>query len=261
MMEQHNFLRIFCGECGTSVDVPVYCGDRFCPTCSKPRSARIYDRINFLIKNTKLGPHERYRFLTLTVESQPDLKKMIKFVLKSFRRLRQRAYWRNQVSGGCFVIEVKYGKYGWHVHLHAIVVSKYMPQKILLAHWRKIAGRAGVHIMGIKSSAVIGYISKYMTKPSVLPEKLPEVNAAMKGLRLFSPFGTWYNMNKLYIRRVCGCPECGVSHWTVWDIIHDKPMTTVLKEFTQDGWKIVEGYEPLHDKPLPCYVGKKINLQ
>jgi hypothetical protein len=142
-----------------------------------------------------------------------DPRKQCKKLLKSFRKLRQRAEWKKYVLGGVFVLEVKHGKVGWHVHIHAIIQSKYWKWNRILSLWTKCSGGTACHIKQIPVNKAVGYITKYVSKASVEPELTASCSAVLKGCRLFNPFGTWYKLNKTYPKKTFVCPECGSSSW------------------------------------------------
>jgi len=122
----HEFRRIICTVCGQVLDIPVYCGDRFCPVCSVSRSIRTRSRMQWLVDHQpKLHAHAFY-FWTFSLKNCQDLPKGIAQLQKSFRKLRSRQYWKTHVEGGAFVIEIKGRPGDWHPHIHVIVYSTYM---------------------------------------------------------------------------------------------------------------------------------------
>jgi len=205
----HEFINICCTACGHRIDVPVYCGNRFCPICSPARLSRVRKRMDFLIKN--ITPVRGYglKFLTLTIPNQKDLPTMARFILKAFRKLRQRAYWKHCVLGGVFVLEITGTPGNWHVHIHAAIHAMYMDYTKLMALWRKVSGGRGVWITRIPNSAVVGYLTKYLTKPGTVDSLTQETSDALKGFRLFQPFGTFYAINLTYKQPPSRCQKCG----------------------------------------------------
>lgn len=214
----HKFIHITCENCGHGIDVPVYCGNRFCSVCSPARRKRVHDRLQFLVKNTPYRSGYSFKFLTLTISNMPDLEIMCAFLLKCFRKLRSRALWKKLVSGGAFVIEVTGRPGNWHAHLHVMMHCKYIPRDHLVKAWQKISGGIGVDIRRIPLNAIINHLCKYLSKrqePDIVTEEKDNV---LKAFRLFQPFGTWYKLQTNFKRKPHPCPKCGKNCWTPWDI-------------------------------------------
>jgi len=209
MTPDHEWTTIACSHCGDDFKVPIYCGDRFCPICSPRRLGRTRRRLDWLAKNADVPFGMGFKMLTLTIRSEGDLHKMVRSLLKSFRRMRQRAFWKNNVDGGAFVVEIKRGAYGWHAHIHCVIVSHYMSFDTIKKLWQKVSTGHGVDIRARTSSESIHYMCKYMAKPPLDEETLRLVNGALKGTRLFSPFGSWYSLNATYEQIKPCCQKCG----------------------------------------------------
>lgn len=205
----HEWTTICCSHCGDTFKVPIYCGDRFCYTCSPRRLARTRRRLTWLSDQAGIPFGMGFKFLTLTIRSEDDLPGMIKSLLKSFRRMRQRAFWKNNVDGGAFIVEIKRGSFGWHAHVHAVIVANYLDFDKVKALWRKVSTGHGVDIRAKSSKESVNYMCKYMSKPNLDDESIEEINGALKGTRLFSPFGTWYALNGTYEQAAPSCQKCG----------------------------------------------------
>lgn len=206
--DYHEFISVCCTHCGHKIDVPVYCGNRFCPICSPARLSRVRKRMTFLIKNVTPKKGYGIKFLTLTIPNQKDLPTMARFILKAFRRLRQRSYWKNCVLGGLFVLEITGTPGNWHVHIHAAIHSTYMDYGKLLRIWKSVSKGSGVWITRIPESAVVGYLTKYLTKPGTADSLTQETSDALKGFRLFQPFGSFYAINLTYKKPESVCQNC-----------------------------------------------------
>lgn len=204
----HKFTSVYCLCCGHNFDVPIYCGDRFCQICGKKRRERVRKRIQFLIDQTSSLSGVTLKMFTLTIRSDQDLSNMIKHLVSSFRRLRSTKYWNKAVFGGCFVFEIKGRPGRWHAHIHGIVESYFLDWHRLRRLWLKSSGSPGIDIRAIHKSRSVSYITKYITKPAVDSSFLDDVNSALKGTRLFQPFGTWFNVNRKFFDVRPGCPEC-----------------------------------------------------
>jgi hypothetical protein len=151
--------------------------------------------------------------LTLSLPSSPDGAAMLKKLLSSFRALRRRKLWRQTVLGGVFVVEATVSDEGYHLHLHSVLFSAFIPWDALKADWEAITGASGVYIQKIPRKAAVGYLTKYLTKPGEDPETLRELSGELKGARFFQPFGDWHNKLKPEKKVPYKCPKCGDVNW------------------------------------------------
>lgn len=163
---------------------------------------------------------EKYHHLTLTIKSQQSIIEMSRFLVASFRRLRQTKYWKKRVSGGAYVIEFVPSSSMpgyWHAHLHILISNTFMDVDELRALWKKCShGGTHVNLKLCSRNQVAGYLTKYATKAqNVPPERVEEVGIAMKGLRMFQPFGLWHGYCKEQPKLPAHCPTCGCGKWTV----------------------------------------------
>ena len=204
----HRYVDLICIKCGHSFPVPVYCGFRFCRICSVKRQARVRSRLKWLISQIQIKKPYGFKHLTLTIPNGQDLPTMVKKLVKSFRRLRQRAYWKNHVNGGAFVIEITGHPGDWHAHIHAIIEAKYMDWSRLHKLWKSCSGGLGLYLQKISPTKCLNYLCKYLTKSGVTDQTINEMSDALKGSRLFSPFGQWYAINATYINNNNPCPQC-----------------------------------------------------
>ena len=171
-----------------------------------------------------------FKHLTLTIQNQHDLPEMLKGIIKSFRRLRQRAAWKNKVSGGAFVLEVTGRPGNWHAHIHAVLVARYFPFDILLKLWKEVSSGQGVYIQHKPVGIVVSHLCKYLSKPDVPEQVMEEVSAELKSYRMFQPFGCWFKLMKLYVKKKYPCPKCGEQCWLPYDIFYNS-LTTKYREF------------------------------
>ncbi len=215
----HQFITILCTCCGHSFDVPVYCGYRFCPICSISRQNRVRRRLKWLINSIVIHKPFGIKHLTLTIANQDDLALMVKSLIRSFRRLRQRAYWKNHVNGGAFVIEITGRPGNWHAHIHCILEAMYMDWATLHKLWIKCSGGRGLYISRLPKNKAVAYLTKYLTKSDAPLQVMEAMSYALKGTRLFSPFGNWYAVNCTYASIKPACPKCNTSALTLCDFI------------------------------------------
>lgn len=205
----HKFFHMICTGCGRFVDIPVYCGNRFCEICGSPRALKIRRKLTEFLELYIIPPKCGMRMITLSVPNCENLPDGIAELIRCFRRLRQRAYWKTKVRGGAFVIEIKGTPGNWHPHIHAIVCSQYLNWNNLHKAWNDVSGGLSVYISNIPKRAVVNYILKYITKPSVSPFCLDDVANALQSKRLFQPFGDWHSPLAKIKKHRYSCPTCG----------------------------------------------------
>lgn len=202
-----------CTKCGYDFKAPVSCGNRFCEVCSGPRRRRVRAKLSSLVDATRLPFAHSLRHLTLTVPNQTDLSAAHRHLVHSFRRLRQRAFWRNKVRGGAVVFELTGAPGTWHLHLHAIIVSRYLPHSLLVKHWKQVSGGIGVYITCRPPKVVLRYLTSYLSKCSLSAEHAQEASDSLKQSRIFSCFGTWHDLIKTIPPILSVCPKCGDVSW------------------------------------------------
>lgn len=218
--DAHSFRQIVCLKCGYEITVPIYCGNRFCPVCSIPRLSRVRRRLQWICSNVDPPSGYGFKFLTLTIRNEPDLAEMLIHLVRSFRKLRQRAFWKQYIRGGAFVLEVTGRPGNWHAHIHAVIEARYIPYDKLLGMWRKCSGSIGVWIERIPKKAIVGYLTKYLSNSSVPGLLTDDVSNSLAGFRLFQPFGSWYAVNLTFQMPKAGCPECGTNRFMPSDILY-----------------------------------------
>lgn len=216
----HPYSQIYCAKCGHSITVPKYCKNRFCRTCSFLRSRRVQQRLHQLCRSIRTTKTRRLRFLTLSISNQDNPGPLAKELIRSFRNLRRRHFWTSRVSGGCYVIEIAGHPGSWHLHIHAVIASEYLPWQELFQLWQSISGGRGCWITNISPSAAANYLSKYLTKVPATPVLLEELNDALRGYRLFQPFGDWHSKLKPMPKKPYTCPDCGGQIWLA-DVVLD----------------------------------------
>jgi len=133
---------------------------------------------------------------------------MVAEIVKSFRKLRQTKSWKFHVKGGAFVLEIKGEANDWHVHIHAIIEAKYYEWATIRNLWKKLSSGQGVYIQNIPKHKIVHYLTKYISKTETSEECRKDINDALRGTRLFQPFGSWFAINKLYKKPANVCSEC-----------------------------------------------------
>lgn len=209
----HSFITVYCSCCNHTISVPEYCGNRFCPLCGARRRARVKARLQQLVTAAVPSKSERLKMVTLTLPKCQDAREGVKVLTTSFRKLRARPLWRNSVSGGAFVIEICGRPGAWHVHLHVLINALFIPVRRLARLWATVSPGKIVDIRLASRDKSVSYLTKYLSKASV-PENLQHVvSDALKGSRLFQPFGLWYHLLPPIKRKKYQCPECGETAW------------------------------------------------
>jgi len=212
-MVEHPYITIICTNCGHQISVPLYCHNRFCPVCSRPRLKRVRKRLQWYCSNVQLLPGQRLKHLVLTVKSSDDLEKSLNHLISSFRKFRGSVWWKKHVSGGAYTIEITKGPFGWHPHLHCIVQSWFMPYHVLKAKWEKLSGAWSVSICERPAHTVANYITDYITKLPASVDNPEYVNKCLQSRRLYSVFGKWHSMKCPLFKLTHPCPKCGESAW------------------------------------------------
>lgn len=210
MDEQHHlYHRIYCTACGKHFDVPVSCGNRFCPVCSFQRKKRVIRKINSILAFISPSVGYSVKFITLTIPNQPDLRLMAYDLIRSFRRLRQRSFWRNRVVGGAYFMQVTGRPGAWHAHLHILAESRYFPVDRLSALWSKVSTGKIVHIKQVPLTAAVNYVTAYIAGTELSSSDAVSAGFELRGLRLFQPFGTWHDVCRIAPSSGFCCPSCG----------------------------------------------------
>ena len=215
ILNTHLFTTIRCKSCGHIHTVPAYCGNRFCPVCSKPRMMRIKFRLLDLMNKIQLGPGEGFSHLVLTIRSQSDVKKMCDYLIRCFSKFRNRCLYKKNFRGGAYVLELTFNDSGWHAHLHVIVQNRFVPQTELLSCWRSIVDGGGLFIKRIPKKAIINYLSKYMCKVELDEKIMEDAGKILKGRRLFTVIGIWHELIKGWSKIPFECPSCGNVLWSI----------------------------------------------
>lgn len=170
------------------------CRLRWCPICSRARSANISEAVVPWLRSIK-NP----KLLTLTLAHNNDsIASQITRLYASFVALRRLAWWRRNVAGGIWFFQITHSeKTGcWHPHIHTLLSSDFLPHKLLSASWHKITGDSDIvdirRIYQIKKAA--DYVARYSARPAMLKDLPPACRIpliqSLHGRRLCGKFGT-----------------------------------------------------------------------
>lgn len=228
MDQKHNYSTIICGNCGRRHEIPDNCGNRFCPICSGPRRRRAKSKMDAIIAATHARPGERWRHIVLTLPSQDDLKAQVTALLHSFRRLRQRSWWKRHMRGGFFVIEITRGIAGWHAHAHILVLSGWVYASALGHHWSAVSTGRITKITLAPPGRLSRYLTSYITKTEINQEAQLIASYQLKGFRLFGTFGSINNPRIKVPPIPYLCDACEAAAW-----VHErsKHYVETIREF------------------------------
>jgi hypothetical protein len=239
---------MLCSHCGGGFYATTRCRKRICPICSY-RVAQ--ERRRYLHHLCRALKHPK--LITLTMPRwHGDPREGIKILKDGFHKLRKRDVFAS-VKGGAYTIEVLPKDNGWHIHLHLLCDSAYIPHTKLFAAWRDILHirYVSVDIQSAASRKAQYYIAKYVSKPGerAIPlNRMVEYHLAIKGIRLFGTFGTFYNYkieatenedDKIAHQSVC--PLCGATG-SVFNA-RDGPFIYGLEDWKQLSQTMIAGRE------------------
>jgi len=209
---------VFCSDCGATWYVTYHCRKRVCPLCGWRLMKERKKVVDYL---TRALPHPK--MLTLTMPRWTgDVREGVYYIRKQFMELRRSALFAN-VKGGAYQIELKKKEDGWHIHIHALMECGYMPYQKIWSKWRALlkCDCPQVNIIAATSPGAKEYILKYMVKSGTFEGNkgwIVEWYKATLGIRLFSFFGQWYDVQKSLARDVeefiipkSRCPFCNAE--------------------------------------------------
>ena len=130
---------------------------------------------------------------------------------------------RIKVGGEELPSDAKHFDAGWHIHMHILIDSSYLPYQQIFTAWRTILGVdfVEIHIKSAEDEKQKAYVAKHTTKNAHmegLPENIVEWYEQTKGLRLFEVFGTFRaafieqkKREKAEKALSVKCPYCGAT--------------------------------------------------
>jgi len=169
------------------------------------------------------------KHVVLTVRNTDTLRKPYVEAFKAaWKKLRNRkiaADWK----GGFWSLELTNEGRGWHLHLHALIDSRWIDAKQLSQEWGKLTGQdfAIVKVKDCRAAEFLQEVCKYTVKGTDLAtwpkEQLADYVKAFQGVRTFGTFGNLYDRLPQYHewlatitseREQC---DCGCTHFTFID--------------------------------------------
>ena len=192
---------------------------RVCTRCARKRylvvQRKLLDPLTSLLKGR--GSRTNLRLMTLTQENFKDPNKGIDYIHESFKRLKQRKWWKKRVYSYVAAVEPKLQNNGlWHVHIHIVANMVFIGKTDLSTNWRTATGGVG-YIVDISGSVTnvfgaVNHLMNYVTKRAGANLNQYLIQAMMKGRRLLLTGGQFHahHKNSLMIKKsplLCKC--CG----------------------------------------------------
>ncbi len=151
---------------GTRRIVSQTCHSRACPVCRATAARQLQQRLDWALP---ANTGKNLRLVTLTMKhTRRPLREQLDHLRESFRRLRQRRFWKRTQAFGFAVIEVGYNEESktWHPHLHVITHGRWIHQQQLSNEWAAVThGSRIVDVRAIRNRArALSYVLKYMAK-------------------------------------------------------------------------------------------------
>lgn len=199
-----NFSALVCGNGHSFRPIVDYrCHLPFCPDCWELKSHRELSRtLPKFLQAIKDNPSLILAFATLTLRSDKKrgLRGGCKQLKADFRALRKRDVWENCVGGYGRIENTNSKQFGWHPHLHSLLLLKdYIPQKELSSAWRGVTGDSMVVDIRTVKGVADGLVEciKYPFKPGDL-RKLGKAEIVemlnLKGEKLGLSFGILFGL-------------------------------------------------------------------
>jgi len=172
------------------------CRHRLCPLCSRARVAQAADQLTQILTNMT---HPRQLILTVKSREAP-LREQLSDLRTWFGKLRRTAFWKKNVTGGCYTVEITINEATglWHPHLHIVFDGAYLPHRAVQQHWHRIThGSAIVWLSDVTNRMpMIKELTKYIGKPAKLhtftDAQIREYVAATRGARMIGTFGSFH---------------------------------------------------------------------
>jgi hypothetical protein len=184
------------------------CNLRICDKCARKLYKKLWNKHIHNISNMR-NP----KLLTVTFGFTPMLyPEVITEFRRMFSRFRKKL---KQIKGGVYVFEVKRSPHKIEcieVHIHALIDSPYISQKIISDVWFKQSGRFRVDIRKAYSRKKgLGYIMKYVAKKPNFPIARDYANYEFmfNNKRRIQGFGNCYRTEPSLVNMEITCSFCG----------------------------------------------------
>lgn len=215
-----------CKSCDSTSRFWNRCERRFCPLCARRLARERNQQFQFWFKRI-----HRPKLLTLTIRNTQVLGVGINLVKNAWKSLRRSKLFEG-VKSGLWSIEVTNQGKGWHVHLHAVIDSDFIPQAEIERAWSKRIGQTKsiVDIRELRGPDASQEALKYAVKPTEMinwsDSMLMEYLLETESLRLFGVWGDLHAQRADYkefvadVRAESGKCECGCNNWRIIDDPH-----------------------------------------
>lgn len=166
------------------------CRERLCPECQRVRSWKYQQAYEAFIQ---AASHPKMLTLTLRT-TDAEVATCIDKLYRCFKLLRRREVWKTHCTGGYTIVEVTKQKHGttYHVHLHVLMDSAYIPVQWISQQWLSITGDSFRVDIRVADKGSAKYVAKYVTKGvSGVNDgaTMWELSDQLKGRRMAQSFG------------------------------------------------------------------------
>jgi len=188
------------------------CKLRWCPICRDVSRMIVTSAVDGWLRRRKFP-----KMLTFTLKhSDDDLLVQINRIYKSFQKIRQRVFFKQNVTGGVWFFQLKQNPQTeqWHPHIHCLVDGKFINHNKLKELWLKITGDSFVvDVRPVKDlDNASTEVARYATSPADLTnmslESAWDVFEATEGKRIC---GTWGNAKGMILRPT---PQADSDEWS-----------------------------------------------
>lgn len=206
----------------TAIFIRYSCMLRVCPYCAGRRAAQLAHDLTPAVVRLAGGAPRGYRLRHVVLTTSISLADAMPHDVMTIRSLAWsvlRDHWRDDRLLGALA-GVEFGERGRRLHVHMLVLSRWIDHLWLADAWRSITGGAGrvVHVSAVRDVAKsVREVAKYVTKVAKferewddLEDVLVCTHFAIKGVRRFQGYGSFYNLPREedgYSDNVC--PDCG----------------------------------------------------
>ncbi|MBA7623493.1 hypothetical protein ES703_30889 [subsurface metagenome] len=171
-----------------------HCNLRWCPMDGASRQAWNATET----RRWFIGVHNP-RLVTLTMKHNDlPLKEQIDILYHNFEKFRRRKFFKDRCLGGVWFFHIKKSKndHRWHPHIHMLIDSDFLEQKVISKLWHKITGDSKiVHIKAVTNPTnSVQHAARYCAEPCDL-SGLSDIDAlevyyALKDRRICGSWGT-----------------------------------------------------------------------
>jgi hypothetical protein len=206
------------GECFEAIGNLWSCGSKLCPQCLARQSVRNRKRLRDAMNRQTLRRGERYYFITFTIPNPSlGLTSTRSIVDRAWCLFRKRELCVSLIRGGAKSEEFTLTANGFHYHLHAIFLSRFLLYDEVRRVWTEcvkqafedareplvIKGDSGMVRVNIKPiterERSIHEVCKYITKSDswykMPPEDLADIALIRRWHRMFELIGSFREAN------------------------------------------------------------------